>query len=136
MLCVCLQLCEAVIPFEGAEPRVHVYHERVEFVGSSKGNISILLYNITFEDEGEYICFARNPKEKNRNHSAIFTLIVVDQSKSQMRFLIYIWLFCILKNNNWHFYFLTVYKTFPDLTCYVFLYLSLQWGRLTTLWQP
>lgn len=73
-------LCEAVIPIEGVEPKVSVYHERVEFVGSSKtNNISILLWNITFDDEGDYICFARNPKEKNRNHSAIFTLIVVDQ---------------------------------------------------------
>lgn len=77
-----IKLCEAVIPIEGVEPKVAVYHERVEFVGSSKtNNISILLWNITFEDEGEYICFARNPKEKNRNHSAIFTLIVVDQMK-------------------------------------------------------
>eukprot|EP00064_Thunnus_orientalis_P002014 superscaffoldBa00000140_g2020 len=75
-------LCEAVIPVEGVEPKVSVYHDRVEFVGSSKSNnISILLWNITFEDEGEYICFARNPKEKSRNHSAIFTLIVVDQMK-------------------------------------------------------
>ncbi|XP_070762495.1 sodium channel regulatory subunit beta-4-like [Enoplosus armatus] len=77
-----LKLCEAVIPIEGVEPKVSVYQERVEFVGSSKSNnISILLWNITFEDEGEYICFARNPKEKNRNHSAIYTLIVVDQMK-------------------------------------------------------
>lgn len=73
-------LCEAVIPIEGVEPKVSVYHERVDFVGSSKtSNISILLWNITFEDDGDYICFARNPKEKNRNHSAIFTLRVVDQ---------------------------------------------------------
>ncbi|KAL3992159.1 solute carrier family 27 (fatty acid transporter), member 1/4 [Sarotherodon galilaeus] len=77
-----IKLCEALIPMEGVEPKVRVFHERVEFVGSSKrNNISILLWNITFEDEGEYICFARNPKEKNRNHSAIFTLIVVDQMK-------------------------------------------------------
>uniref|UniRef100_A0A3B3UAH7 Sodium voltage-gated channel beta subunit 4 n=2 Tax=Poecilia TaxID=8080 RepID=A0A3B3UAH7_9TELE len=77
-----LKLCEAEIPTEKVEPKVHVFHERVEFVGSSKtNNISILLWNITFEDEGEYTCFARNPKEKNRNHSAIFTLIVVDQMK-------------------------------------------------------
>lgn len=74
--------CEAVIPFEGVEPKVSVYHERVEFVGSSKtSNISILLWNITFDDEGDYICYARNPKEKNRNHSAVFTLIVVDQMR-------------------------------------------------------
>ncbi|XP_037533973.1 sodium channel subunit beta-4-like [Nematolebias whitei] len=77
-----LKLCEAEIPTEKVEPKVHVFYPRVEFVGSSKtNNISILLWNITFEDEGEYICFARNPKEKNRNHSAIFTLIVVDQMK-------------------------------------------------------
>ncbi|XP_029374278.1 sodium channel, voltage-gated, type IV, beta a [Echeneis naucrates] len=77
-----MKLCEAEIPMEGVEPRVFVFHERVEFVGSSKSNnISILLWNITFEDQGEYICFARNPKEKNRNHSAVFTLIVVDQMK-------------------------------------------------------
>ncbi|XP_028275947.1 sodium channel, voltage-gated, type IV, beta a [Parambassis ranga] len=76
------KLCEAEIPMEGVEPKVSVYHERVEFVGSSKtNNISILLWNITFEDEGQYICFARNPKEKNRNHSAVFTLRVVDQMK-------------------------------------------------------
>ncbi|XP_015245200.1 PREDICTED: sodium channel subunit beta-4-like [Cyprinodon variegatus] len=77
-----LKLCEAEIPMERVEPKVHIYHERVEFVGSSKtNNISILLWNITFEDEGDYICFARNPKEKNRNHSAVFTLRVVDQMK-------------------------------------------------------
>lgn len=77
-----LKYCDAEIPQEGVEPKVAVYHERVEFVGSSKtNNISILLWNITFEDEGDYICFARNQKEKNRNHSAVFTLRVVDQLK-------------------------------------------------------
>ncbi|KAL7825088.1 hypothetical protein AOLI_G00322950 [Acnodon oligacanthus] len=77
-----VKLCEAVIPAEGVEPHVKIYHERLEFVGSSKdSNISVLLWNVTFEDEGEYICFARNPKEKDRNHSAVFTLIVVDQLK-------------------------------------------------------
>ncbi|XP_037630821.1 sodium channel subunit beta-4-like isoform X1 [Sebastes umbrosus] len=77
-----LKLCEAVIPIEGVEPKVSVYHERVEFIGSSKNNnISILLWNITFDDEGEYICFAKNPKEKYRNHSASYTLIVVDRMR-------------------------------------------------------
>ncbi|XP_030634462.1 sodium channel, voltage-gated, type IV, beta a [Chanos chanos] len=77
-----LKLCEAVIPSEEVEPKVDILHDRVEFVGSSRtSNISILLWNVTFEDEGEYTCFARNPKEKNRNHSAIFRLIVVDQLK-------------------------------------------------------
>lgn len=77
-----VKYCEAEIPQEGVEPDVNVLHERVEFVGSSKtNNISILLWNITFDDEGDYICFARNEKEKNRNHSATFTLRVVDQLK-------------------------------------------------------
>ncbi|CAL8350980.1 unnamed protein product [Lota lota] len=76
------KLCEGSIAAENVEPRYSVYNERVEFVGSSKkSNISILLWNITFEDEGNYVCFARNQKEKNRNHSAIFTLRVVDQVK-------------------------------------------------------
>lgn len=76
------KLCEGMIPVEGADPREIVFHERVEFVGSSKiNNISILLWNVTFEDEGEYVCFARNQKEKNRNHSAIFTLYVVAELK-------------------------------------------------------
>lgn len=82
-----------MIPVEGVEPRVIVYHERVEFIGSSKSNnISILLWNITFEDEGEYTCFARNPKEKGRNHSAIYTLIVVDQSMWRIHTIEYTWL--------------------------------------------
>ncbi|XP_060799214.1 sodium channel, voltage-gated, type IV, beta a [Neoarius graeffei] len=75
-------LCDGIIPAEGLEPHVMIHHERVMFVGSSKeNNISVLLSNVTFEDEGEYTCFARNPKEKNRNHSAVFNLIVVDQLK-------------------------------------------------------
>lgn len=75
-----LKYCDADIPMENVEPKVNVYHERVQFVGSSKtNNISILLWNITFDDDGQYICFARNEKEKNRNHSAIYTLEVVDQ---------------------------------------------------------
>ncbi|XP_062309481.1 sodium channel, voltage-gated, type IV, beta b [Osmerus eperlanus] len=74
------KLCESTIPYEGVEPHVSVFHERVEFVGNTpSNNISILLANITFEDDGEYTCFGRNPKEKFKNHSAIFTLSVVDE---------------------------------------------------------
>lgn len=61
-------------------PDVSVYRERVQFVGKNERcNISILLWNITFEDGGEYICFGRNPKEKYKNHSASINLIVVDE---------------------------------------------------------
>ncbi|XP_068601491.1 sodium channel subunit beta-4-like [Brachionichthys hirsutus] len=77
-----IKLCDGVIRAEGVEPKYNINHSRVSFVGSSESsNISILLWNITFEDEGQYICFARNQKEKNRNHSTIFTLFVVDQMK-------------------------------------------------------
>ncbi|XP_008288169.1 sodium channel, voltage-gated, type IV, beta b [Stegastes partitus] len=74
------KVCESVIPSEGVEPHVDIYRERVEFVGKNhQNNISILLWNITFEDGGKYTCFGRNPKEKFKNHSAIFHLIVVDE---------------------------------------------------------
>ncbi|XP_049447136.1 sodium channel subunit beta-4-like [Epinephelus fuscoguttatus] len=74
------KVCDSVIASEEVEPHVTIYRERVEFVGKNhKNNISILLWNITFEDGGQYTCFGRNPKEKGRNHSAIFNLIVVDQ---------------------------------------------------------
>ncbi|KAJ8372714.1 hypothetical protein AAFF_G00277830 [Aldrovandia affinis] len=71
-------LCDSVIPEDDAFANVITYKSRVEFVGEKK-NVSILLWNITFDDEGEYICFGRNPKEKHKNHSAIFTLYVVDE---------------------------------------------------------
>ncbi|XP_061659618.1 sodium channel, voltage-gated, type IV, beta b [Syngnathoides biaculeatus] len=71
-------VCDAVIPSKGAVPKVNMYKDRFEFVGKNN-NISILLWNITFEDGGQYTCFGRNPKEKDKNHSAIFHLIVVDE---------------------------------------------------------
>ncbi|KAG7282674.1 hypothetical protein CRUP_017600 [Coryphaenoides rupestris] len=75
------KVCEAMIPADGMEAqKLTVFRERVEFVGTSKTrNVSILLWNITFDDAGQYTCFGRNHKEKGRNHSAIFTLIVVDE---------------------------------------------------------
>ena len=73
-------MCESVISSEGVVPRVEIFWDRVEFVGKNhENNISILLSNITFEDGGQYTCFGRNPKEKGKNHSAIFTLYVVDK---------------------------------------------------------
>ncbi|XP_061775145.1 sodium channel subunit beta-4-like [Nerophis ophidion] len=75
-----VKLCEGKIAKEGVEPKVKVEHKRVEFVGSTKSkNISILLWNITFDDDGEYTCFAKNPKERGRNDSAVFTLKVVNE---------------------------------------------------------
>ncbi|XP_056140234.1 sodium channel, voltage-gated, type IV, beta b [Lampris incognitus] len=75
-----IKMCDSIIPAEGVEPDVNIERDRVEFVGSSKtNNISILLWNITFDDQGQYTCFGRNPKEKGKNHSAIFTLTVVDE---------------------------------------------------------
>ncbi|XP_042355854.1 sodium channel, voltage-gated, type IV, beta b [Plectropomus leopardus] len=74
------KVCDSVIASEDAEPHVNIYRERVEFVGKNHDkNVSILLWNITFEDGGQYTCFGRNRKEKGRNHSAIFNLIVVDK---------------------------------------------------------
>uniref|UniRef100_A0A3Q3KI23 Ig-like domain-containing protein n=1 Tax=Monopterus albus TaxID=43700 RepID=A0A3Q3KI23_MONAL len=72
------KVCESTIKSEGVEPNVKIFRERVEFVGKNN-NVSILLWNITFDDGGQYTCFGRNPKEKDRNHSAIFSLIVVDK---------------------------------------------------------
>ncbi|XP_010895434.1 sodium channel, voltage-gated, type IV, beta b [Esox lucius] len=75
------KVCDSVIPSDGMEPHpVNIFRQRVEFVGNSEqNNISILIWNITFDDEGQYTCFGRNPKEKGKNHSAIFTLVVVDE---------------------------------------------------------
>lgn len=73
-----------MIPTEDVVPDVQIHKERVEFIGkNNKNNISILIWNITFEDGGYYTCFGKNPKEKNKNHSAIFHLIVVDECKSK-----------------------------------------------------
>ncbi|KAK5868330.1 hypothetical protein PBY51_009357 [Eleginops maclovinus] len=77
-----IKLCEAVIPFERVEPGSVCTTSAWSLSAPRRAATSpSWLWNITFEDEGEYICFARNPKEKNRNHSAIYTLYVVDQMK-------------------------------------------------------
>lgn len=89
MACWSHQVCESLIVNEGVEPHVEIFRERVDFVGMNlKNNVSILLWNITFADAGMYTCFGRNPKEKGRNHSAIFTLIVVDECEWS-RFMLY-----------------------------------------------
>lgn len=74
------KVCDSTIASEGVEPNVKFYRDRVTFVGMNhENNISILLWNITFDDAGPYTCFGINPKEKGKNHSAIFNLIVVDE---------------------------------------------------------
>lgn len=74
------KVCDSVIPNEEVIPHVNIYRDRVTFVGMNhEGNVSILLWNITFEDAGQYTCFGRNPKEKGKNHSAIFELFVVSE---------------------------------------------------------
>ncbi|XP_077360576.1 sodium channel, voltage-gated, type IV, beta b [Festucalex cinctus] len=73
-------VCDGTIPSEGVVPKVKMYKDRFDFVGMNKeNNISILLWNITFEDAGQYTCFGRNPKEYNKNHSAVYELIVVSE---------------------------------------------------------
>ncbi|XP_076843674.1 sodium channel regulatory subunit beta-4-like [Brachyhypopomus gauderio] len=57
-----------------------IFRERVEYVGTSKdNNVSIMIWNVTFEDAGRYTCFGKNPKERGKNHSAHFMLYVVDE---------------------------------------------------------
>uniref|UniRef100_A0AAV2JA56 Ig-like domain-containing protein n=1 Tax=Knipowitschia caucasica TaxID=637954 RepID=A0AAV2JA56_KNICA len=74
------KVCDSVIASEGVEPDVKIYRDRVTFVGMNReNNISIMLWNITFDDAGQYTCFGINPKEKGKNHSAIFNLIVVEE---------------------------------------------------------
>ncbi|KAF7666567.1 hypothetical protein LDENG_00101010 [Lucifuga dentata] len=74
------KVCESVIRSEGVVPDVSIYRDRVAFVGKNQNhNISIMLWNITFEDGGQYTCFGRNPKEMDKNHSVVFNLIVVDE---------------------------------------------------------
>ncbi|GAA6102258.1 sodium channel, voltage-gated, type IV, beta b isoform X1 [Tachysurus ichikawai] len=76
-----VKVLDSVIPKFHAEPvNMHIYRERVEYMGSAKtNNVSIMILNVTFEDAGQYTCFGKNPKEKGKNHSAIFTLSVVDE---------------------------------------------------------
>ncbi|XP_028322476.1 sodium channel, voltage-gated, type IV, beta b [Gouania willdenowi] len=74
------KVCESTIPSEEVEPDVTIFEDRVTFIGKNHhNNVSILLWNITFEDAGFYTCFGVNPKEKGRNHSAKFHLMVVEE---------------------------------------------------------
>ncbi|KAF5896574.1 sodium channel subunit beta-4-like, partial [Clarias magur] len=76
-----VKVMDSVIPTDKADlVNKHIYRERVEFVGSSKqNNVSIMIWNVTFEDAGQYTCFGKNPKEMGKNHSAIFTLYVFEE---------------------------------------------------------
>ncbi|XP_060768615.1 sodium channel, voltage-gated, type IV, beta b [Neoarius graeffei] len=75
------KIMDSMIPTDNAEPvNKKIYRERVEFVGVPNTNdVSIKIWNVTFEDAGQYTCFGKNPKEKGKNHSAYFTLYVVDE---------------------------------------------------------
>ncbi|XP_069470555.1 sodium channel subunit beta-4 [Ambystoma mexicanum] len=42
-------------------------------------NISIIVRNVQFENEGKYTCYVVNPKEKDAKHNATLQLIVVDK---------------------------------------------------------
>ncbi|MBN3278657.1 SCN4B protein, partial [Polyodon spathula] len=73
---------EATIKGPEYEPRILFSDYRVQFAGTSKSNnISIILFNVDFDDSGQYICYAKNPKEKNRVHRATYTLLVVSEMK-------------------------------------------------------
>ncbi|XP_033851925.2 sodium channel subunit beta-4-like isoform X1 [Acipenser ruthenus] len=75
-------MLEATIKGPKYEPRILFSDYRVQFAGTSKtNNISIILLNVDFEDSGQYICYAKNPKEKNRVHRATYTLLVVSEMK-------------------------------------------------------
>ncbi|KAK3527480.1 hypothetical protein QTP86_023026, partial [Hemibagrus guttatus] len=76
-----VKIMDSVVPSDHAElVNKRIYRERVEFMGSTKtNNVSIMIWNVTFEDAGQYTCFGKNPKEMGKNHSAIFTLYVVDE---------------------------------------------------------
>ncbi|KAF7688935.1 sodium channel, voltage-gated, type IV, beta b [Silurus meridionalis] len=76
-----VKVMDSVVPTDHAEPvNKQIYRERVEFMGNSKtNNVSIMIWNVTFEDAGQYTCFGKNPKEMGKNHSAIFTLSVVEE---------------------------------------------------------
>ncbi|MCJ8748875.1 hypothetical protein PDJAM_G00169660 [Pangasius djambal] len=76
-----VKVMDSMIPTDNAEPvNKRIYRDRVEFMGSSKtNNVSIMIWNVTFEDAGQYTCFGKNRKEMGKNHSAIFTLYVVDE---------------------------------------------------------
>ncbi|XP_066518439.1 sodium channel, voltage-gated, type IV, beta b [Hoplias malabaricus] len=75
------KVIDGTIPTDNVDPvNTVIYRDRVDFVGLSKtNNLSMMIWNVTFEDAGEYTCFGKNPKEKGKNHSAIFTLYVVDE---------------------------------------------------------
>ncbi|XP_028664318.1 sodium channel, voltage-gated, type IV, beta a [Erpetoichthys calabaricus] len=76
------ELLKGTIKSLGMEPRVQFSTDRVVFAGNTKlNNISIILFNIDFEDSGKYTCYAMNPREKYRDHQAVFTLTVVSQMK-------------------------------------------------------
>ncbi|XP_072469193.1 sodium channel regulatory subunit beta-4 isoform X1 [Notamacropus eugenii] len=77
-------LIDGIVKNEKSEPKIrsNIDPSRIEMVGSvkeKKNNISILILNLEFSDKGKYTCRVKNPKEKNAEHEATISLIVVDK---------------------------------------------------------
>ncbi|XP_027691429.1 sodium channel subunit beta-4 [Vombatus ursinus] len=77
-------LLDGTVKNEKSEPKIrsNIDPSRIEMAGSvkeKKNNISILILNLEFSDKGKYTCRVKNPKEKNAQHEATISLIVVDK---------------------------------------------------------
>ncbi|XP_043854328.1 sodium channel subunit beta-4 isoform X3 [Dromiciops gliroides] len=77
-------LLDGTVKNEKSEPKIrsNIDPSRIEMAGSvkeKKNNISILILNLEFSDKGKYTCRVKNPKERNAQHEATISLIVVDK---------------------------------------------------------
>ncbi|XP_007494777.1 sodium channel subunit beta-4 isoform X1 [Monodelphis domestica] len=76
-------LLDGTVKNEKSEPKIRSNIDpRIELAGSvkeKKNNISILIHFLEFSDKGKYTCRVKNPKEKNAQHEATISLIVVEK---------------------------------------------------------